>query len=92
VASPSAYRQYENRCLFSYFFAAQLPNKAIIDLLEQQLAARREKLAECIAIKLPSLGDQFAVREQIVQQLVLGGIKQTYIDWLKTAIDVINHH
>jgi len=79
--------------LFSYFFAAQLPN-AIIDLLEQQLAARREKLAECIAIKLPSLGDQFASHEQIVQQLVLEWWykEQTYIDWLKTAIDVINHH
>jgi len=34
---------------FSYFFAAQLPNEAIIDLLERQLAARRETL-ECIAI------------------------------------------
>ena len=80
--------------LVQLFFAAQLPNEAIIHLLEQQLAARREKLAECIAIDLPSLVDQSASREQIMQRLGLELViqrEQTYIDWLKTAIDVISH-
>ncbi len=81
--------------LVQLFFAAQLPNEAIIQLLEQQLAARREKLAECKTIELPTLGDKSASREQILQRLVLELVirrEQTYIDWLKTAIDVINHH
>ena len=80
--------------LVQLFFAAQLPNEAIIQLLEQQLAARREKLAECKTIELPTLGDKSASREQILQRLVLDLVirrEQTYIDWLKTAIDVINH-
>ncbi|BAZ48478.1 PadR-like family transcriptional regulator [Nostoc sp. NIES-4103] len=74
------------------FFAAQLPNEAIIQLLEQQLAARSEKLTKCKNIELPMLGDQFATREQMMQRLVLDLAirrEQTYIDWLMTAIDVI---
>ena len=79
--------------LVQLFFAAQLPNEAIIHLLEQQLAARCEKLAECEKIELPTLGDQSANREQIMQRLVLELVirrEQTYIDWIKTAIDVIS--
>lgn len=76
--------------LVQLFFAAQLPNEAIIHLLEQQLVARREKLAECEKIELPTLEDLAASREQIMQRLVLELAirrEQTYIDWLKTAID-----
>ncbi len=78
--------------LIQMYFAAQLSNDAIIHLLEQQLAARREKLAECKNIDLPTLGDEAASREQIMQRLVLElvmGREQTYIDSLKNAIDVI---
>jgi hypothetical protein len=78
--------------LVQLFFAAQLPNEAIIQLLEQQLAARHEKLAECETIELPGLDDKSASREQIMQRLVLELVirrEQTYIDWVKTAIDVI---
>src|SRR4028118_1990394 len=73
--------------LIQLFFAAQLPNEAIIQLLKQQLAARHEKLAECESIELPTLGDQSASREQILQRLVLELAirkEETYIDWLKT--------
>jgi DNA-binding PadR family transcriptional regulator len=80
--------------LVQLFFAAQLPNEAIIHLLEQQLAARCEKLAECEKIEVPTLNDQSASREQVMQRLVLELVirrEQTYIDWLKTAIDVINY-
>lgn len=80
--------------LVQLFFASQLPNEAIIQLLEQQLAARREKLAECKTIELPTFLDQSASRSLLMQRLLLELVirrEQTYIDWLKTAIDVINH-
>lgn len=80
--------------LVQLHFAAQLPDEAIIQLLEQQLAARKEKLAECENVELPMLGDRAANREQMMQRLVLELAirrEQTYIDWLKTAIDVISH-
>lgn len=79
--------------LVQLFFAAQLPNEAIMHLLEQQIAARHEKLAECETIELPTLGDKSASREQIMQRLVLELVirrEQAYIDCLKTAIDVIS--
>lgn len=78
------------------FFAAQLPNAAMVQLLEHQLAAHSEKLVECQAIELqlPMLGDSSATREQILQRLILELVlqrEQTYIDWLKQAIDLINN-
>lgn len=79
--------------LIQLYFAAQLPNAAIIQLLEQQLIARREKLAECENIELPMLNDKSATRDQVMQRLVLELAiqrEQTYIDWLKTGIDIIS--
>ena len=78
--------------LVQLFFAAQLPNEAIIQLLEQQLVARHEKLDECETIELPALDDKSASREQIMQRLVLDLVirrENTYVDWLKTSINVI---
>lgn len=80
--------------LMQLFFAAQLPNEAIMQLLQQQLAARCQKLAECKTIDLPTLGDKSASREQIVQRLVLELAiqrEQTYIDWLNTAVDIMSY-
>ncbi|WP_341529564.1 PadR family transcriptional regulator [Nostoc sp. UHCC 0302] len=80
--------------LVQLFFGAQLPNEALIKLLEHQLVARNQKLDTCGNIQLPALGDQSANREEIMQRLVLELVirrEQTYIDWLKTAIDVISH-
>ena len=74
------------------YFAAQLPNEAIIRLLEQELAARREKLAECKAIDIPSVDDPRASREQFLQRLVLELVtrrEQTYLDWLSEAIETV---
>ena len=79
--------------LVQVYFAAQLPNEVMLHLLEQQLVARHKKLAECESIELPQLGDTAASREQIMQRLVLELVirrEQTYIDWIKTAIDVIS--
>jgi len=79
--------------LVQLHFADLLPNEMIIHLLEQQLAARNEKLAKCENIDLPVLGDESASREEVMQRLVLELVisrEQTYIDWLKTAIKVIS--
>ena len=80
--------------LLQLHFADQLSNETIINILEQQVTARSKKLAECETIDLPSLSDQSANREQVMQRLVLELVirrEQTYIDWLKIAINVINH-
>ncbi len=73
-------------------FAAQLPNEAIIHLLELELEARREKLAQCEAISVPSLDNPTASREQKMHRLVLELVKQreqTYLNWLTDAIETI---
>ncbi|MBW4565441.1 MAG: PadR family transcriptional regulator [Mojavia pulchra JT2-VF2] len=78
--------------LVQLFFAAQLPNEVIIHLLKQQLAAHNKKMTECGNIQLPTQGDEYANREQMMQKLVLELVikrEQTYIDWLKSTIDVI---
>ncbi|GAA6620332.1 PadR family transcriptional regulator [Scytonema sp. NUACC26] len=79
--------------LIQMFFAAQLPNDAIIKLLEQQRAARCEKLDECKAIELPPLDNLSNNRQQILQRLVLELVlrqEQTYINWLDMAIHTIH--
>lgn len=80
--------------LVQLYFAAQLPNEAIIRLLEQELAARREKLAECKAIDILSLDDPKASREQFLRRLVLELVtrrEQTYLDWLNQAIEAVRN-
>ena len=80
--------------LIQLFFAAELPNEAILNLLEQQLVAHYKKLAECEDIRLPPLGDESASHKQVMQRLVLELVmrkEQTYIDWLSTAIDIVSY-
>lgn len=75
--------------LMQLYFAAQLPNEAIVYLLEQELEARQEKLAQCEAIEALSLSNPAASREQELHRLVLDLVKQreqTYLDWLEQAI------
>lgn len=75
--------------LVQLFFAAQLPNTTIAQLLEQQLVARQEKLAKCQETNLPTSD---ASREQVLQRLVVDLAiqrEQAYIDWLKTAIGLL---
>jgi DNA-binding PadR family transcriptional regulator len=94
LQSPHPLPTLREPLLIQLFFAAHLPNEAIVQLLEQQLAARIEKLTECEKIQLPMLGDQYASREQIMQRLVLDLVlrrEQIYIDWLKTVIEIIDH-
>jgi PadR family transcriptional regulator, regulatory protein AphA len=74
------------------YFAAQLPSEAIIHLLEQELEARRDKLAECEAIAASSLDDPAASREQRMHRLVVELVmrrEQTYLNWLNNAIETL---
>lgn len=78
--------------LIQLYFAAQLPNDAITNLLNQELAAHRAKLAVCEAMEIPALDDPAASREQVMQRLVLELVtrrEQTYLDWLNDAIATI---
>ncbi|MFB2771747.1 PadR family transcriptional regulator [Pelatocladus sp. BLCC-F211] len=94
LQSPQSLPILREPLLIQLFFAAQLSNEAIMQLLEDQLAAHIEKLTKCEKINLPVLGDQYATREQIMQRLALELVlrrEKTYIDWLKTAIEIIDH-
>ena len=78
--------------LVQLHFAAQIPNQAILDLLEHQLAAHRQKQADCAAIKFSQPKDASMSREQFLQQLVQESImrrEQAYIDWLTQTIGLI---
>lgn len=86
-------------------FAAQLPNDAIIHLLEQELKARHQKLASCEALRSPSASGNSNIsslahsgasseqlRQQKMHQLVLELItqrEQTYLRWLNDAIEML---
>ncbi|UBF29825.1 PadR family transcriptional regulator (plasmid) [Kovacikia minuta CCNUW1] len=79
--------------LVQLHFAAQLPNGAIVGLLEQELATRRKKLAECEEIAAQTPNTPVIPREQKMHQLVLELAmrrEQTYLDWLQDAIDKLN--
>jgi DNA-binding PadR family transcriptional regulator len=79
--------------LVQLYFAAQLPDEAIVHLLKQEFEARREKLAECEAIDVPALDDLRAAPEQRMHRLVLQLVirrEQIYLDWLKNAIETIH--
>ncbi|MBD2429893.1 MULTISPECIES: PadR family transcriptional regulator [Fischerella] len=94
LQSPHPLPTLREPLLLQLFFAAHLPSEAIVQLLEQQLAARIEKLTECENINLPMLSDQSTSREQIMQKLVLELVlrrEQIYIDWLKTVIEIMHH-
>ncbi|QLE58563.1 PadR family transcriptional regulator [Nostoc sp. TCL26-01] len=78
--------------LVQLFFATQLPNEAIVNLLEKQLAAHYEKVNDCQTIKLSPFNETLADREQLVYQLIQELImrrEQIYIDWLKSTIELL---
>jgi PadR family transcriptional regulator, regulatory protein AphA len=78
--------------LIQIYFAAQLPNSAILNLLKQQLIAHEKKLADCKAIELPPPTHQSANREQMMQRLAQElaiSREQAYLDWLNRAIELM---
>jgi DNA-binding PadR family transcriptional regulator len=81
--------------LVQLYFADRLPNEAIVDLLQQELAARQEKLAQCQTIAVSPLNNLVSSREQKLNQLVLELVtqrEQTYLNWLKNAIEMLQSH
>ncbi len=60
--------------------------------LEQELEARREKLAECEALAASTLEAPVASREQKMHRLVVELVtrrEQTYLNWLHDAIETL---
>lgn len=77
--------------LVQLYFAAQLSNAAIVDLLQQELTARQEKLADCER-RSTTLPASLTARDQQMQQLALDLVKrreQAYIDWLSRTIETL---
>lgn len=85
--------------LVQLHFAAQLSDDAmsddaIIHLLEQELEARRQKLAECDAIHGSVSNDSVMSREQRMHHFILDLVarrEQTYLDWLNHVIKLIRN-
>jgi PadR family transcriptional regulator, regulatory protein AphA len=78
--------------LVQLHFAAQVSDQVLLQLLEQQLSAHLDKLAECQAIAQPAPDDSSATREQMMQRLVVDLVtrrEQSYIDGLKAAIEKV---
>ncbi len=74
--------------LVQLYFAAQIPNPAIIQLLEQELTVRQKKLAECEAVVIPA-AENSTERQQQLHHLVLDLVtrrEKTYVNWLQDAI------
>jgi PadR family transcriptional regulator, regulatory protein AphA len=88
--------------LVQLHFAAQLSNSAIIQLLQQELTARQQKLSECETLRRAtadahSIADQEAPvcdREPLLHGLVLDLMmrrEQTYLDWLNQSIATLQN-
>lgn len=76
--------------LVQLYLAAQLPDAAIVALLEQELTARQDKLANCEAIEVPDWDDPTASRDQQMHRLVLDLVRQReqlYLEWLSQTIE-----
>ncbi len=77
--------------LIQVFFAKDLSNETIINLMEQQLELHQSRLAEYQEIPLPPLGDPSLTRDQTLRRLTLeSGIKveEARIAWLEEAIEI----
>ncbi|MFN8376589.1 MAG: PadR family transcriptional regulator [Anaerolineae bacterium] len=84
--------QHREAFLIQLFFAAQLSNEQIIDLLQGQLVGHRERLAALRTIQIPSAADPIQLRRQTLAQLTLDmglRLEQMYVDWLTDAIEIV---
>lgn len=97
LTEPQALPASRDPLLIQLFFASILPKSEIIQLLEQQRAARSERLASYQKMILFPLdtqvgGSSGVSHRKMLQRLTLEhGLKreQAYIDWLDEAIEVI---
>lgn len=87
---PPAHRE---AFLIQLFFAAQLPDEAIRDLLRGQLRTHEERLAELSRIVIPPAENESARRWQLFTGMTrdLGlRLEQTYIDWLQGCLATLD--
>jgi PadR family transcriptional regulator, regulatory protein AphA len=86
---PPAHRE---AFLIQLFFAAQLPNTAIRELLQAQLRAHEQRLATLEQIVIPPADDPQAQRRRTFTGWTrdLGvRLEQTYIAWLRECLERI---
>lgn len=84
--------QHREAFLIQLFFAAQLSNAQIIDLLEAQLAGHHERLHALEGIRIPPTDDPRQLRRQTMAKLTLDlglRMERMYIDWLIDAIETV---
>lgn len=90
LVAPQPLPVHREPFLIQLFFAAELPNSAIIGLLEQQLEAHAALLKRYQAIEIP--GAPGRSRDSVLQTFTRDlGIKmeQAYIDWLNESIQMV---
>ncbi len=78
--------------LIQVFFARDLPNETIINLMQQQLEAHQSRLAHYQQIPLPPLEQLMDNRDQALQRLTLElgiQIEQAHIYWLQMSLAVV---
>jgi PadR family transcriptional regulator AphA len=97
LTEPQPLPAYRDPLLVQTFFASPLPNAEILQLLEDQLAAHRERLTmyqQFVRFPLDTpVGTSGVSRRQMMRRLTLEqGLKreQAYIEWLEEAIAVVS--
>lgn len=89
LTTPQPLPVHREPFLVQLYFAAELPDEAILDLLEGQIAAHEAQLRAYEAIPLPAIDDARLGREFALARLTLElGLRseQMYLAWLRDAI------
>src|SRR5262245_9099435 len=94
LAAPQPLTSYREPFMIQLFFAGDLSNQQIIDLLEAWGLAHRQRLNAYQQIDLPPLNHPQADRDTILQRLTLElgiRVEQAYLDWVETALETVRH-
>lgn len=85
---------YRDPFLVQIFFAGQLSNRQIVDLLTGRMKKHQALLNEYRTVPLPPLEQLREDRESTMQRLTLEfgfAFQQMYIDWLNLAIETVQN-
>lgn len=89
---PDRFVTYRDPFLIQIFFAGQLSDEPVLQLLEQHLQKHQALLAEYQQIPLPPLDQLRDQREHTMARLTLEfGLRyqQMYVDWLRLAMETV---
>jgi len=92
LAGEHAALVYRDPFLVQIFFAEQLSNQQIVDLLTERMKKHQALLDEYRTVPLPLLEQLTADRDRTMQRLTLEfgfAFQQMYIDWLKLATEAV---